>query len=49
MSGNSLNRSRGDFVGSSKLKEPLGLTLREVAESPFWLPRAMDGLLSPTQ
>ncbi|PKI65877.1 hypothetical protein CRG98_013729, partial [Punica granatum] len=30
MSGNSLNRSRGDFVSSSKPKEPLGLTPREV-------------------
>ncbi|PKI51224.1 hypothetical protein CRG98_028372 [Punica granatum] len=49
MSGNSLNRSRGDLVGSGKPKEPLGLTPREVAESPSWLPRAMDGLLSPTQ
>ncbi|PKI65589.1 hypothetical protein CRG98_014089 [Punica granatum] len=45
----SLNRSRGDLVGSSKPKEPLGLTPREVAESPSWLPRATDGLLSPTQ
>ncbi|PKI59455.1 hypothetical protein CRG98_020145 [Punica granatum] len=49
MSGNSLNQSRGDIVVSSKPKEPLGLTPREVAESPSWLPRAMDGLLSPTQ
>ncbi|PKI37273.1 hypothetical protein CRG98_042336 [Punica granatum] len=49
MSGNSLNRSRGDIVVSSKPKEPLGLTPREVAESPSWLPRAMNGLLSPTQ
>ncbi|PKI63385.1 hypothetical protein CRG98_016213 [Punica granatum] len=49
MSGNSLNRSRGDLVGSGKPKEPLSLTPREVAESPSWLPRAMDGLLSPTQ
>ncbi|PKI48576.1 hypothetical protein CRG98_030995 [Punica granatum] len=31
-----------------KPKEPLSLTLREVAESPSWLPRAMDDLLSPT-
>ncbi|PKI65587.1 hypothetical protein CRG98_014087 [Punica granatum] len=49
MSGNSLNRSREDLVGWSKPKEPLGLTPREVAESPSWLPRATDGLLSPTQ
>ncbi|PKI49042.1 hypothetical protein CRG98_030565 [Punica granatum] len=49
MSGNSLNRRRGDIVVSSKPKEPLGLTPREVSESPSWLPRAMDGLLSPTQ
>ncbi|PKI62216.1 hypothetical protein CRG98_017398 [Punica granatum] len=49
MSGNSLNRSRGDIVGSGKPKKPLGLTPREVAESPSWLSRVMDGLLSPTQ
>ncbi|PKI70476.1 hypothetical protein CRG98_009146 [Punica granatum] len=49
MSGNSLNRSRGDLVGSGKPKEPLGLTPREVAESPSWLPRAIDGPLSPIQ
>ncbi|PKI70550.1 hypothetical protein CRG98_009055 [Punica granatum] len=49
MSGNNLNRSRGDIVGSGKPKEPLGLTPREVAESPSWLLRAMDGLLSLTQ
>ncbi|PKI56809.1 hypothetical protein CRG98_022767 [Punica granatum] len=49
MSGNSLNQSQGDLVGSGKPKEPLGLTPREVAESPSWLPRAMDGLISPTQ
>ncbi|PKI58747.1 hypothetical protein CRG98_020854 [Punica granatum] len=48
MSGNSLNQSRGVLVGLGKPKEPLGLTLREVAESLSWLPRAMDGLLSPT-
>ncbi|PKI64262.1 hypothetical protein CRG98_015347 [Punica granatum] len=51
MSRNSLNRSRGDLVGSGKSKEPLGLTPREVAESPSWLPRAMispGSLIGPT-
>ncbi|PKI60963.1 hypothetical protein CRG98_018639 [Punica granatum] len=49
MSGNSLNWSREDIVGSGKPKEPIGLTPREVVESQSWHPRAMDGLLSPTQ
>ncbi|PKI64645.1 hypothetical protein CRG98_014961 [Punica granatum] len=40
MSRNSLDRSRGDLVGSGKPKEPLGLTPREAhgtAEMPFSL------------
>ncbi|PKI52210.1 hypothetical protein CRG98_027385 [Punica granatum] len=36
-------------ASQGKPMEPLGLTPREVAESSSWLPRAMDGLLSPTQ
>ncbi|PKI45029.1 hypothetical protein CRG98_034578 [Punica granatum] len=48
MSGKGLNWNRGDCVGSGKPKEPLGLTPREVAESPSWLLRAIHGFLAPT-